>query len=237
MRKTTTTLLAPLAALAVAGTIGAGPAQAHGDEHGQYGGEQSDSSAAEIVTSEEATAVLDEAGVTTEAVEPATAEEQEDGLTELSFPKDEESEKKYDNEVEFLGGVEYASEAGSTTWQEPAVDTSDGLVSFDVAGERTDLLQVVPAEDSEDSEESGESDESGEADESDESDDHGEARTASYGGETEGHDGEESGEHGDKDEYDLALTAEGADALNEVAGDDTFAEGDIFASTDDGKDC
>ncbi len=112
MRKTTTTLLAPLAALAVAGTIGAGPAQATGDEHGQYGGEHSDTQSAEIATSEEAAATLEEAGVTTGAVEPATAEEQEDGTTLLSFPKDEESEKKYDSEVEFLGAVEYASEAG-----------------------------------------------------------------------------------------------------------------------------
>src|SRR5262245_35839286 len=123
MRKTTTTLLAPLAALAVAGTIGAGPAQATGDEHGQYGGgESGDSPSAEIGTSEDATATLEEAGVTTEAVEPATAEEQEDGTTQLAFPKDEESEKKYDSEVEFLGGVEYASEASSTTWSDPTVD-------------------------------------------------------------------------------------------------------------------
>ena len=218
MRKTTTTLLAPLAALAVAGTIGAGPAQATGDEHGQYGGEHSDTQSAEIATSEEAAATLEEAGVTTGAVEPATAEEQEDGTTHLSFPKDEESEKKYDSEVEFLGAVEYVSEAGTTTWQEPAIDTSDGLVSFEVAGERTDLLQVEPAEGDESSEES-----SGEH-----------ASYASYQDK-----GDDEGDHGDEegDEYDLALTAEGADALNEVAGDEAFAEGDILASTDDGKDC
>ena len=231
MRKTTTTLLAPLAALAVAGTIGAGPAQATGDEHGQYGGEHSDTQSAEIATSEEAAATLEEAGVTTGAVEPATAEEQEDGTTLLSFPKDEESEKKYDSEVEFLGAVEYASEAGTTTWQEPAIDTSDGLVSFEVAGERTDLLQVVPAE------------EEAEGDESSEESSGEHASYASYQdkGDDEGEHSDEGdeGDHGDEegDEYDLALTAEGADALNEVAGDEAFAEGDVLASTDDGKDC
>lgn len=230
MRKTTTTLLAPLAALAVAGTIGAGPAQATGDEHGQYGGEHSETQSAEIATSEEAAATLEEAGVTTGAVEPATAEEQEDGTTLLSFPKDEESEKKYDSEVEFLGAVEYASEAGTTTWQEPAIDTSDGLVSFEVAGERTDLLQVVPAEEEAEGDESSEES----TDESSEESSGGHASYASYPDK-----GDDEGEHGDEegDEYDLALTAEGAEALNEVAGDEAFAEGDVLASTDDGKDC
>ncbi len=220
MRKRTTALLAPLAALAVAGTIGAGPAQAHGDESGGHdgydGGEHGDTRSAEIVTDEDAAATLEEAGVSLDAVDPATAEEQEDGLTELEFPQDEESDQK-DSEVEFLGGIEYSSEAGTATWADPSVDTSDWLVSFDVDGERTDLLQVVP-EDEGDSEEGDEQT----------------YAQSSYGGESDGSDeGEESGE-GD---YDLALTAEGADALNEVTGDDSFAEGDLFASTDDGKNC
>ncbi len=97
------------------------------------------------MTDEDAATALEDAGVTLDAVDPATAEEQDDGLTELTFPQDEESDQK-DSEVEFLGGIEYSSEAGTATWEDPSVDTSDWLVSFDVDGERTDLLQVVPAD-------------------------------------------------------------------------------------------
>lgn len=239
MRKRTITLFAPLAALAVVGTVGAGPAQAHGDQYdsgysGEYGGEHSDSQAAEIVTDEEADATLADAGVTTEPVDPATAEEQEDGSTLLTFPEDEDQsddESTYsesDTEEEFLGGLEYSSEAGTATWEDPTVDSTDGLVSFVVDGERTDLLQVVPADDEADGDEA-------------EGDEYGEASTASYGDEEyEGDEAEESDEAEEGDEgteYDLALTAEGAESLNEVAGDDAFAEGDVLASTDDGKDC
>ena len=229
MRKTTTTLLAPLAALAVAGTIGAGPAQAHGDEHGQYGGEHSDSQSAEIVTSEEAAATLEEAGVTTGAVEPATAEEQEDGTTLLSFPKDEESEKKYDSEVEFLGGCRvrlrgrhhdvagpgdrHLRRARELRGRRRAHRPAPGRAGRG-GGRGRRVVRGVPTS-------------------------HERAPShASYGDEERGRRGRASpATKRDEDEYDLALTAEGADALNEVAGDDAFAEGDVLASTDDGKDC
>jgi hypothetical protein len=198
MRKHATTLLAPLAALAIAGTVGTAPAQAHGDDHGDHsGGEHGDTRSAEIVTDEDAAATLAEAGVTLDAVDPATAEEQEDGTTELTFPHDENGDARSEDKIDFLGGVEYSSEAGTATWADPSLDTSDWLVSFEVDGQRTDLLQVVP--------------------------------------ENEGDDGDD-GDDGEGD-HDLALTAEGADALNEVAGDESFAEGDILASTDDGMHC
>jgi hypothetical protein len=218
MRKHATTLLAPLAALAIAGTVGTAPAQAHGDQssgHGDHsGGDHGDTRSAEIVTDEDAAATLEEAGVTLAAVDPATAEEQEDGTTELTFPQAGEGDAKStsEDEVDFLGGIEYSSDADTATWADPSLDTSDWLVSFEVDGERTGLLQVVP-EDEGDDEESGE------------------YRTSGY------NHGDESDEGQGESDYDLALTAEGADALNEMAGDESFAEGDVLATTDDGKDC
>lgn len=225
MRKHATTLLAPLAALAIAGTVGAAPAQAHGDgDHERYGNHQQsrghddrhghghgqehrdgheDSKSAEIVTSEEATVTLAAAGVTVDALDPATAESQEDGTVRLSFPKAEDDAAASESgEVAFDGGISYATDTGGATWLEPTVDTDDWTVSFDVDGQRVDLLQVVPEE--------------------------GGDEAASYGSKHG---------HGDEAEFDLALTADGATALNEVAGDGAFAEGDILAQSDDGKDC
>jgi len=198
MRKSTTALLTPLAAFAVAGSIGTGPAQANGVQHGTET-DHTRAHSAEIVTTEDAAATLDQSGVTTEAVPPATAEPQDEGTTEFRFPEDDTDigratpgrSDRAEGEFEYLGGIEYRSDAGgSTTWQDPEVDTTAGLVSFEVDGERTDLLQVEPVEESE--------------------------------------------EHAD---YDLVLTDDGADELNEVAGSDAFEEGDVLATTDDGKDC
>jgi hypothetical protein len=221
MHKRTISLFAPLAAFAVAGAIGTGPAQAKGDEHGGDPRNHRDSHSAEIVTSEEATATFDETGVTTEAVPPATAIEQEDGTTEFRFPEDDTDHgrttpgksDKATGEFEYLGGIEYSSEAGdAVTWEDPEVDTSDGLISFDVDGERVDLLRAVPDQESDK-----------------ESDDESESDGESY--DSYGDDGKE---HGD---YELVLTDDGADQLNQVAGDDAFEEGDVLATTDDGKDC
>lgn len=188
MRKHATTLIAPLAALAVVGTVGAGAASATGDshgDHGEYGGHQA--AAVQVETSDEAEAALDEVGVTLGAVEPATAEESEDGTTEITFPTSAEQDFS-SGEAAFDGGIAVTGASGETTWLEPAFDTSDWQVSFDVDGQRVDLLQVVPEDGS-----------------------------FATGGSESGH------------EADLALTAEGAEALNAVAGEGAFAEGDVFA--------
>jgi hypothetical protein len=234
-KKIASTLLAPAAVLAVAGTIGFAPsANAHGDEHG---GEH-DAPAAEIVTSEDAAATLTDAGVTLEATDEATGETLEDGRTRLSFPYDDsdsepapdehaawstggtDTDEEGDDHLEFVGGVEYTSDLATTEWEDPHVDTSDGLVSFDVAGERTDLLAVTEADETDDQDPEGEDPSAARSDEGDTDGD--------TDGDTEGDD--------EGAEYELVLTADGADALNEVAGDDAFAEGDVFA-TADGHDC
>jgi len=217
MRKTATALLTPLAALAVAGTVGTGPAQATGhDGYGHQGEHEAPS--AELVTSEEASTAISDAGVTIDAIEPATAEPQEDGTTELSFPLAESPEEQSapttpgeDEQVQFDGGIEFGSESGTASaWEAPQVSTSDGTVTVEIEGEQVDVLQAVPADE----------------DEGDDEGDETAARTATDSGDHEDY-GEKS------DEADLVLTADGADALNEVTGEDTFAEGDVFASADD----
>lgn len=225
MPRHTRILTAPLAAIAVTGLVGAGAAQAHGGEsyggHEGHDGTHGESWSADVVTSEEATATLGEAGVSVDAVEPATAEVQEDGRTLLSFPKGDDAgddsaddpaddtsyEKSGEHgqygEVAFEGGVEYSSVSATTTWLEPTVDTADWTVSADVDGTRVDVFQLaVP-----DQEESS-----------------GHERGASYA------------EHGTDGAHqvDLVLTADGAEALNEVAGGDAFAEGDVLAESAEG---
>jgi len=212
------TLLAPLAAVAIAGALGAAPAEAHGGghpgygqhgyghHHGHHGHRGHDARAAEIVTSDETAAAFAQAGVDVSAVDPATAHAKRDGTTELSFPRAEDGErwgKRWSKELDFEGGVTYASDVASSTWLDPSVDTKDGSVSFQVSGQRVDLLQVVP-----------------EGDDGDGDGDH-----------------QRAGRHGHDDEFDLTLAAEGAAALNQVTGGDSFAAGDVFADTDEGHDC
>lgn len=191
MRKHATTLIAPLAALAVVGTIGAGPANATGDGHGdEYGHHDHGPVSVQVETSDEAEATFTEAGATLAAVEPATAEEAEDGTVELTFPTSEEQDLS-SGQAAFDGGLTVSGAAGDTSWLDPALDTSDWQVSFDVDGQRVDVLEVVPEE--------------------------GEAFAAG-----ESHEGNEG------HEADLALTAEGADALNAVVGGGAFAAGDVL---------
>lgn len=189
MRKHATTLIAPLAALAVVGTVGAGTAQAneygYGYDHG-YGGDH-EAISVQLETSDEAEAALDQAGASLDAVEPATEAESEDGSTEITFPTSED-QGFTEGQAAFDGGIALTGASGETTWLDPSLDTTDWQVSFDVDGQRVDLLQVVP--------------------------DDGTAVASDVGG--WGH------------EADLALTAEGAEALNTVVGDGTFAEGDVF---------
>jgi hypothetical protein len=226
MRKHATTLIAPLAALAIAGTVTA-PAYAGGDHdgHGHHGGH--DAPAAQITTSDEATAALADAGVSVDAVDPATAETDDDGNVELTFPVawDKSDGDRHDGhrghhrtgggwgeEIAFEGGIEWTSDAASSTWLDPTVDPQDGQVTFTVDGQEVDALQAVPADDEGD----------------DDGDDGPGDHWRSQGG--------DHGDHGGGD-FDLVLTAEGADAVNQVAGDDAFAEGDVLAETDDGRDC
>jgi hypothetical protein len=205
MRKHVAALITPLAALAVAGTVAAGPAQANGEDHD---GHDDHGWSAEVETTPEASDTLEQAGVTLTAEEPATAEPQEDGTTEVTFPAvpsadDEEADSSLDasgeGEVAFEGGLTFDSEAGTATWSTPTVDTSEWTVGFEVDGEQVDVLQAVPVADGAD-----------------------------------GEDVEEGDTYGDDEggSIDLTLTTEGADSLNQVAGDETFAEGDVLAQAD-----
>jgi hypothetical protein len=266
MRKHVKTLITPLAALAVAGTIGlgtAGSAQAHGDwgEHGGWSGHdpsQDHTWSAQIETDPDAAAALADAGVTLDAVEPATAEPQEDGTTELTFPKDESQEptpapsastgtddtgpEQYGGleEVAFDGGITASSDTGAATWEQPTYDISDGTVSFDVDGQQVDLLQAVPASDESPAPDDPGDDPGDDSGDDDSGTDSGYAESGyTTAGDDQGDDqGDDPGdESGHDSNVDLVLTEQGAEGLNAVAGEGTFAAGDVFASVEDGWGC